>query len=116
LAAKPAAPAKPATKAIAKAKPKATAAAKPAVAKTKPVASKAPKAKKPKLVRDSFTFPESEYQLIATLKQRALNAGREIKKSEVLRAGLAALVDMAESGLLKALDAVERIKTGRPSK
>lgn len=74
------------------------------------------KAKKPKLVRDSFTFPESDYALIAALKQRALNAGHEIKKSEVLRAGLAALTAMAGPELLKALAEVERIKIGRPKK
>ncbi|HSD39403.1 MAG TPA: hypothetical protein VLC92_17985 [Rhodocyclaceae bacterium] len=71
---------------------------------------------KPKLVRDSFTFPQSDYELIAVLKQRALSAEREIKKSEVLRAGLAALAAMADTSLLKALDGVVRIKTGRPSR
>lgn len=72
--------------------------------------------KKAKLVRDSFTFPENDYVLLAVLKQRALSAGHEIKKSELLRAGLSALAAMSEADLLKALDGVERIKTGRPSK
>lgn len=72
--------------------------------------------KKAKLIRDSFTFPESDYVLLAILKQRALNAGCEIKKSELLRAGLNALNAMPETELLKVLDGVERIKTGRPSK
>lgn len=72
--------------------------------------------KKPKLVRDSFTFPENDYALLAELKQRALKAGHEIKKSELLRAGLAALAAMAEADLITALTGVERIKTGRPSK
>ena len=72
--------------------------------------------KKPKLVRDSFTFPENDYALLAELKQRALKAGHEIKKSELLRAGLAALAAMAEQDLVAALAGVERIKTGRPAK
>lgn len=71
-------------------------------------------AKKPKVVRDSFTFPESEYALLAALKQRVLQVGREVKKSELLRAGLAALAAMPERDLLAAVDAVERIRTGRP--
>jgi hypothetical protein len=88
----------------------------PAAVKTKKSAAKKPVAKKPKLVRDSFTFPEGDYDLIAALKQRALAAGREVKKSEVLRAGLVALAAMKDAALLKALDSVERIKTGRPAK
>ena len=110
--------AKPATKS---AKPVAKVAAPakedtPAAVKTKKSAAKKPVAKKPKLVRDSFTFPEGDYDLIAALKQRALAAGREVKKSEVLRAGLVALAAMKDAALLKALDSVERIKTGRPAK
>jgi hypothetical protein len=67
-------------------------------------------------VRDSFTFPADDYALFASLKHRALNAGREIKKSELLRAGLATLTAMSDGDLLATLDGVERIKTGRPSK
>lgn len=73
-------------------------------------------AKKPKLVRDSFTFPETDYALLAKLKQRALASGCEIKKSELVRAGLALLDSLAADDLAKALGAVERIKTGRPKK
>lgn len=75
-----------------------------------------PSPKKAKLVRDSFTFPQDDYALFASLKQRALKAGREIKKSELLRAGLATLAAMSDGDLLATLDGVERIKTGRPSK
>jgi hypothetical protein len=103
--------AKPAAKVAAPAKSET-----PAVVKTKKSAAKKPVAKKPKLVRDSFTFPEGDYELIAALKQRALSAGREVKKSEVLRAGLVALAAMKDAALLKVLDSVERIKTGRPAK
>jgi len=70
---------------------------------------------KPALVRDSFTFPECDYSLIAEIKERALKAGCAVKKSEILRAGLAVLARMPVDELLAALDTVERIKTGRPS-
>ena len=127
----PPAAAKPVAKSVNKpvAKPVSKAKAKPAAkrvaASAEPVVpaksgkeAKAKKivVKKPKLVRDSFTFPETDYAQLAALKQRALSAGHEIKKSELLRAGLAALVAMSDASLLKALAAVERIKTGRPSK
>ena len=121
-----AAPAKPAVKRPATgAKPAANAQKNAVVAKGKPAApakpikeskSKKPAPKKPKLVRDSFTFPEDDYAMLASLKQRALSVEREIKKSELLRAGLAALMAMSEAALLAALDGVKRIKTGRPAK
>lgn len=83
---------------------------------TKEAREKKVSPKKQKLLRDSFTFPENDYALIRELKQRVLLAGREIKKSELLRAGLAALAQMPEAQLLKIVDGVERIKTGRPAK
>jgi hypothetical protein len=81
-------------------------------AKTK----KKPAGKKSKLVRDSFTIPDSEYQQIAALKQRALEAGHEVKKSELLRAGLAVLSAQSTPQFLEALSRLEKLKTGRPAK
>lgn len=78
--------------------------------------AKKPATKNPKLFRDSFTFPEADYALFKTLKQRALEAGSKIKKSELLRAGMAALAAMPRVDLMKALSGVERIKTGRAAK
>ena len=51
-------------------------------------ADKPAKAKKAKLIRDSFTMPDGEYALIATLKKRCLDAGVSAKKSEILRAAV----------------------------
>lgn len=129
--AKKAVAAKPAPKAVAeKAAPAAKVAAKPArkapaAAPEKPAA--APKAeklakvkkqtpKKIKLIRDSFSIPENEYALFSTLKQRALAAGVDVKKSEVLRTALATLAKLDDAALVTAIGLVERIKTGRPKK
>ena len=71
-------------------------------------------AKKPKLVRDSFTIPKAEYLVLDTLKERALKLSREVKKSELLRAGIKALAALSDTALLAALSAVPTIKTGRP--
>lgn len=77
----------------------------------------APK-KAPKLrlkpVRDSFTMPEADFALIATLKARALAAKRETKKSELLRAGLHALALLDTTSLVAALGRLQPVKIGRP--
>ena len=69
---------------------------------------------KPKLVRDSFTMPKTDYALIDQLKQRGMALGRETKKSELLRAGLHALAAMPDRGLKEALGTLIPIKVGRP--
>jgi hypothetical protein len=61
-------------------------------------------------------MPEDEYQQIAALKQRVLSLGEEVKKSELLRIGLAALVKLSNAQLLQAVSQLEKIKTGRPAK
>ncbi|MFZ2525200.1 MAG: hypothetical protein WAW87_07775 [Candidatus Ferrigenium altingense] len=101
----------PATKAVAE---KVTAPAKAAAKKPKKEHPK--KEHKEKVVRDSFTMPQSEYQKIAEIKEACLKAGLPVKKSEVLRAGLKALVEMNAAQLKRALAGLERIKTGRPKK
>ena len=82
----------------------------PAKAKNDPVP------KKVKLVRDSFSFPEHEHALLGDMKKRALKLGKEFKKSEILRAGIAHLASLADSALVTVLAKVERVKTGRPAK
>lgn len=78
-------------------------------------ADKAEKLKRPKLVRDSFTIPEDEYKKIRVLKARCLEYGLELKKSELLRAGLAALEGMDRKQFEEIVNKVERLKTGRPA-
>lgn len=69
-----------------------------------------------KLVRDSFTIPAREYEAIDALKQRFLEHGIHMKKSEILRAGLLALSAMDAEELTAVAERVERIKPGRPRK
>lgn len=66
------------------------------------------------LVRDGFTMPETDFALIAALKERAVGAGRPAKKSELLRAGLQALAALDAKKLRAALERLEPIKVGRP--
>lgn len=67
-----------------------------------------------RLVRDSFTIPKSEYAVLQQLKQRAIALARPAKKSELLRAGIAALHTLNDKAFLAALSAVPCLKTGRP--
>lgn len=113
---------KPAAKPAAKLATQAAAPAKRSRAATPPSAAAAtPAEKKPakarvKLVRDGFTMPEGDFALIGTLKQRALAVQREVKKSELLRAGLRVLAALDAKALLAALAQLEPVKTGRPKK
>ena len=109
-------PLKTATKTAVKAKPspKAKTGVKTVIkAISKPI--KVEKAKKPKMIRDSFTIPKTEYVVIDALKERAGKLSRAAKKSELLRAGVKALAAMSDAAFLAALSAVPTIKTGRPA-
>jgi hypothetical protein len=90
----------------------------PALKAKKPVAIKpvikAAKPHKQKMVRDSFTMPADDYAKLSILKTKCLENGIEVKKSELIRAGLIALSNMPDKVLLNAVTGVERIKTGRP--
>ena len=71
---------------------------------------------KVKVVRDSFTMPQTDYDLIAALKQKALKAGLHVKKSELLRISLQTLSKLSAAQLKSAISGLEKIKTGRPKK
>lgn len=74
----------------------------------------APRAHKARLVRDSFTMPEAEYAVIDQLKRRLMTLAHPAKKSELLRAGVKALMALGDAALLEAAQGVPSIKTGRP--
>ena len=74
------------------------------------------KDKKFKVVRDSFTIPKNEFSQLGEMKKKALSLGLDIKKSELLRAGLMLLNAASDTAFKKALAAVPTLKTGRPGK
>ena len=80
---------------------------------TRAKAAPAPAAR-PHLVRDSFTMPEQEYAVLAAVKQACLKAGFEVKKSELLRIGVALLGQLDTASLRAVLDSLPHLKTGRP--
>ena len=91
---------------------------------TEPAAVRAPvvetvppqKSKKVKLVRDSFTMPGNEYQILQDLKKASLKAGIEVKKSELLRIGVGLLKSLTIPQLAAERAALTKLQAGRPKK
>ncbi|SNT27708.1 hypothetical protein SAMN06265795_12125 [Noviherbaspirillum humi] len=75
--------------------------------------SKPPKVK---LVRDSFTMPEDEYRVLGDVKKACLAAGYEVKKSELLRVGVALIRQMDIDKLKEIHATLPALKAGRPKK
>jgi hypothetical protein len=82
--------------------------------KSAPRAQEQPRNGTDRVIRDSFTIPGDEYEMISQIKRRCMKAGISANKSEVLRAGLAALEAMADRDLADLFGKLPRIKTGRP--
>jgi hypothetical protein len=83
-------------------------------------AENAPKAKpaplpKQRVVRDAFTMPEEDHALFGIIQKKCLSMGIVATKSEILRAGLKYLAEQNDKSLEKIIQAVPKIKTGRPA-
>ena len=113
--AKPVHTKKPAVTKVPKAVPKTMKAAMPAT-KVVSTPAKDAKPKKVKLIRDSFTMPSFDYDLIDALKEKALSGKSAVKKSELLRAGLRALDKLDSAQLIALVGTLAVVKTGRPKK
>jgi hypothetical protein len=83
---------------------------------TAATAAKTEKPRKPKLVRDSFTMPADEYAVLGEVKKACLKAGVAVKKSELLRVGVALIRKLDAAALKVALEALPVLKAGRPKK
>lgn len=68
-----------------------------------------------RVIRDSFTMPAIDYELIPELKTRCMKAGVGVTKSELLRAGLNALGSMTDKELVNVIEKLEKVRTGRPA-
>ena len=69
--------------------------------------------KKASVIRDTFSFPDFDYVLLSELQKRCLQGGHHSSKSELVRAGLKALIQMKPGELLRAAQAVEKLRPGR---
>jgi hypothetical protein len=76
-------------------------------------AGKPAKIKKAKLVRHKVTMPEIEYDQIAALKKRIASLGGDVKRSELMRGGLALLAALGDTELAFVMTSFGRRKTKR---
>lgn len=67
-----------------------------------------------RVIRDGFSMPFWDYQLVQKIRRRLLNFGVTATKSEVLRAALHALKQLTADEAAKIAGELEPIKTGRP--
>ena len=65
-------------------------------------------------IREIFSYSADDAARLQRLIKRAARIGALSNKSEVVRAGLRALDALSDEQLLKALQAVPRLKPGRP--
>jgi hypothetical protein len=79
-------------------------------------ANKAIKTVKTKLVRDSFAIPEKEYAALVAVKKACLKAGLEIKKTELIRIGIALVNNLTTAKIKTAQAKLTQITAGRPKK
>lgn len=79
----------------------------PVAAEQKPAAEEA------RVVRDGFTMPQGDYDILKALKAQCLKSGVEVKKSELLRAGVQALAALPAAKLLERMRALPAVKAGR---
>jgi hypothetical protein len=75
-----------------------------------------PQNEKINVVRDTFTLPEKDYDLIGLCKNRLLDNKVSATKSEIIRAGLIILSKLTDCELISSIKLVEKIKTGRPKR
>ncbi len=68
------------------------------------------------VVRDGFTMPQQDYDTLKTLKATCLKCGVEVKKSELLRAGVQALAALQTDALIARMRALPAVKAGRKKK
>ena len=72
--------------------------------------------KSDRIVRDTFKMPQREFALIDELKQRCRALGVEVKKSDVLRAGLLAMRDLSDERLGQVVRPMAAARTERAAR
>lgn len=80
----------------------------------KEISKKIPKVSREKVVRTTFSLPNSCIEQLDRLQVKFGMKGHILNRSEVVRIGLATLERMKQDELHSAASSVERLKAGRP--
>ncbi len=83
---------------------------------SKKMQAKVAKLVKTKLIRDSFAIPEGEYAALVAVKKACLKNGLEIKKTELIRIGIALVNNLSVTKVKTAKAKLTPISAGRPKK
>jgi hypothetical protein len=78
------------------------------------ISTSPPRPVRTKVIRDGFTMPTTDYQLIGEIQAVCLKAGFSVTKSEVVRAGLHALRELSAAELQELFGRLEQVKAGHP--
>lgn len=70
--------------------------------------------KKDYVIRDTFTLPQSDYDLIEKCRNKFLENKISITKSEIIRIGIILVSKLPNSDIDNVYQLIEKIKTGRP--
>lgn len=70
--------------------------------------------KKDNVIRDTFTLPKSDYDLIEKCRSKFLENKISITKSEIIRIGIILVSKLPNSDIDNVYKLIEKIKTGRP--
>ncbi|MGV0952018.1 MAG: hypothetical protein ACOYB3_15210 [Azonexus sp.] len=76
-------------------------------------AGKPAKIRKSRMVRRKVNLPEAEYDQLAILKQRIASLGGNVRRSELMRGGLALLAALGDAELALVMTAFGRLKSKR---
>ncbi len=69
-----------------------------------------------RVIRETFSLPPTDWNLIQTLRDRCLGSGVYVSKSELIRAGLHVLEGLTLPELSSAVATVERLPVGKAAK
>ncbi|MBX7224178.1 MAG: hypothetical protein K1Y36_29965 [Blastocatellia bacterium] len=72
------------------------------------------KGQREKVRPDSFSLLQSEHETIQKLMSRAFQNGRDVSKSEIIRAAIKSLDGLNDEAFLQMLESLQRVKAGRP--
>jgi hypothetical protein len=62
----------------------------------------------------TFTMPESDSEVIKEIQKRCYAHGMSLHDCEVVRAGIASLMDLPDKKFLQVVNSIVRLRRGRP--